>query len=129
MDTVRASMPGTGRILIVDDDADVRAAIAEILTEAGYEVSCAANGAEALAQLASPQPPKAILLDLMMPVMDGWTFRLRQRMDPRLAAIPTVVISAALPGEVRGGGLLDADAVLPKPFQTERLVDTLQRIC
>jgi CheY-like chemotaxis protein len=128
MDTVRASMPGTGRILIVDDDADVRAAIAEILTDAGYEVSCAANGAEALAQLAR-QPPSAIVLDLMMPVMDGWTFRVRQRMDPRFATIPTVVISAALPAEVGGGGLLDAAAVLPKPFETERLVHTLPQIC
>jgi CheY-like chemotaxis protein len=127
--TVRAGMAAPARILVVDDDADIRGAISELLAEEGYEVVCAGNGEEALAQLAAPLAPSAILLDLTMPVMDGWTFRRRQRMDPRLAAIPTVVISATLPDDARAGGVLGAAAVLPKPFDAERLVETLQRIC
>lgn len=117
------------RILLVEDDADVRTALAELLEEEGYEVVCATNGAEALAELASPGAPSAILLDLAMPVMDGWTFRSRQRSDPRLAAIPTVVISANLPSDAGAVGRLGADAVLAKPFELGRLVETLQRLC
>jgi CheY-like chemotaxis protein len=117
------------RILIVDDDAEIRGAISEVLADRGYEVACARNGAEALAQLDSAAAPSAILLDLTMPVMDGWTFRRRQRLDPRLAAIPTVVISASLPEDARAGGLLGAAAVLAKPFDVQRLVDTLKRVC
>jgi CheY-like chemotaxis protein len=122
-------MASPARILVVDDDADIRGAISEVLSEEGYEVRCAGNGEEALAQLAGPLAPCAILLDLTMPVMDGWTFRRRQRMDPRLAAIPTVVISATLPEDARASGLLGAAAVLAKPFDVARLVETLQRIC
>jgi CheY-like chemotaxis protein len=117
------------RILLVEDDADVRGAVAEVLEEEGYEVVCAGNGEEALAALASPAEPSAILLDLTMPVMDGWTFRRRQRSDPRLATIPTVVISANFPNDARAVGALGADAVLSKPFDLDRLVATLDRIC
>ncbi len=117
------------RILLVEDDADVRATLAELLEEEGYEVVCATNGAEALAELDAPAAPSAILLDLAMPVMDGWTFRSRQRSDPRLAAIPTVVISANLSSDAGAMGRLGADAVLPKPFDLGRLVETLQRLC
>jgi CheY-like chemotaxis protein len=117
------------RILLVEDDTDVRLAVAELLEEEGYEVVCAQNGEEALAELAAPAAPSAILLDLTMPVMDGWTFRRRQRSDPRLAAIPTVVISANLPHDARAMGALAADAILSKPFDLERLVATLDRLC
>lgn len=129
MATVRAGMGHAARILVIDDDDEIRGALSEVLVDEGYEVVCARNGEEALAQLAAPLAPSAILLDLTMPVMDGWTFRRRQRMDPRLADIPTVVISATPPEEARAGGLLGAAAVLPKPFDAERLVETLQRIC
>ncbi len=127
--TVRAAMGHPARILLVEDDADVRGTLAELLEEEGYEVVCATNGEEALAELASPSAPSAILLDLAMPVMDGWAFRRRQRSDPRLAAIPTVVISANLPGDPGGVGRLGADALLSKPFDLDQLVETLQRIC
>lgn len=115
------------RILVVDDDADLRRSLAEVLEEEGYEVSCANNGEEALKALAGVAP-NAILLDLTMPVMDGWTFRDVQRNDPRLAGIPTVVISAAYsdPHALEG---LGAEAFLAKPFEVSRLTETLQRIC
>jgi CheY-like chemotaxis protein len=122
-------MARPARILLVDDDLDVRRSLAELLEEEGYEVVCAADGAQALRELAAPAMPHAILLDLAMPVMDGWTFRALQRRDPRLAAIPTIVISASHAPDRGALDGLHADAVLPKPFDLERLVETLDRVC
>lgn len=115
------------RILVVDDDPDLRGSLAELLEAEGYEVSCANNGEEALDALAE-DAPSAILLDLTMPVMDGWTFRDRQRLDPRLARIPTVVISASF-SDPRSAASLGADAFLAKPFEVSQLTETLQRLC
>lgn len=114
-------------ILVVDDDPDLRMSIAEVLEEEGYEVSCARNGEEALHAL-DGDAPSAIILDLTMPVMDGWAFRERQRCDPRLAGIPTVVITASF-SDARAAESLGADAFLAKPFDAMRLTETLQRVC
>lgn len=122
-------MARPARILLVDDDMDVRRSLAELLEEEGYEVVCAGDGEQALRELAAPAAPHAILLDLTMPVMDGWTFRARQRRDPRLAAIPTIVISGSHAPDPSALDVLHADAVLPKPFDLERLVETLDRVC
>ena len=122
---VRVAVPENARILVVDDDVDLRRSLAEVLSELGYSVSCARNGEEALRQLQAGGVPSAILLDLAMPVMDGWTFRERMRRDPRLAGIPTVVISASLSPDVKS---CEADAFLAKPFDLERLVETLGRL-
>jgi CheY-like chemotaxis protein len=122
-------MARPARILLVEDDMDVRRSLAEVLEEVGYEVVCAGDGEQALRALAAPAAPNAILLDLAMPVMDGWTFRDRQRRDPRLAAIPTVVISASHASDPKALDVLHADAVLAKPFDLERLVETLERVC
>lgn len=116
------------RILVVEDDVDLRRSLAEVLEDEGCEVACARDGVEALRQLEGPVP-QAILLDLTMPGMDGWTFRSRQRKDPRLAAIPTVVISAAYGNEARGVEALAADAFLPKPFELRTLIAALKRLC
>jgi CheY-like chemotaxis protein len=84
-----------GPILVVDDDADIRESLAEILTDEGYSVRTFANGAEALAHLRRIGGHAAlIILDLMMPVMSGWTFREEQSHDERLASIPVIAISA-----------------------------------
>ena len=122
---VRVAVPDPARILVVDDDVDLRRSLAEVLTEIGYSVACARNGEDALRQLQTGGVPSAILLDLAMPVMDGWTFRDRMRRDPRLAGIPTVVISASLTADARA---CDADAFLAKPFDLDRLIATLDRI-
>jgi CheY-like chemotaxis protein len=117
------------RILVVEDDSDLRRSLAEVLEDEGFEVSCARDGEDALRQLDGPAP-HAILLDLTMPGMDGWTFRSRQRGDPRLAGIPTVVISAAYAGDPRGmAEELAPDAYLPKPFEIASLLSTLKRVC
>jgi CheY-like chemotaxis protein len=116
------------RILVVDDDTELRRSLEEVLTEAGYDVSCATNGEEALRALADEREPNAILLDLAMPVMDGWTFRSLQRSDPRLAHIPTVIITASLSADPAQVERLAPDAFLAKPFSLERLIETLRRL-
>ena len=86
----------SGAVLIVDDDNDVRSALAELLEEEGFSVEGAPNGREALALLrGGTVHPAVILLDLMMPGMDGWDFRHEQMRDPKLAAVPVVIVSAS----------------------------------
>jgi CheY-like chemotaxis protein len=86
----------SGAVLIVDDDNDVRSALAELLEEEGFSVEGAPNGREALALLrGGAVHPAVILLDLMMPGMDGWDFRHEQMGDPKLAAVPVVIVSAS----------------------------------
>jgi CheY-like chemotaxis protein len=127
--SIQAAVALSARILLVEDDPALRSALAELLQERGYEVACAEHGADALAQLDDAPPPNVILLDLAMPVMDGWSFRTMQRQDPRLASIPTVVLSASLASDPRAVEGLDADAALAKPFTLERLIETVRRFC
>src|SRR5262245_30022682 len=82
-------------VLIVEDDPDVLEAMCFILENAGYLVATATNGAEALDCLRTEAPPRLILLDLMMPIMDGWHFRSEQARDEKLAAIPVVILTGA----------------------------------
>ncbi len=129
MPKVRIAVAFPARILVVEDDTDLRRSLAEVLEDEGCQVACARDGEEALQHLASSDPPAAILLDLTMPGMDGWTFRSRQRSDPRLSRIPTVVISAAFAGDASGVSSLAPDAFLPKPFDLGNLLDVLHRVC
>jgi CheY-like chemotaxis protein len=117
------------RILVIEDDLSIREALAELLAEEGYAVACAANGAEALDLLALDAAPSLILLDLMMPVMNGWEFRSAQRQDPRLAQIPVLVLSASHAGDSGAVTGLGVNAFLQKPFDLETLVSTVQRFC
>ncbi len=125
MISVRATVASQTRILLVEDDIALRATLAEVLSERGFDVACACDGREALAELASHPAPNLILLDLAMPVMDGWAFRAVQRLDPRYAEIPTVILSASM-SSLEG---LAPAAALTKPFDLDRLVDTIHRIC
>jgi CheY-like chemotaxis protein len=81
-------------VLVVEDDPDVREPVAELLRRAGYHVCVAADGLEALELLAGCGRPGAILLDINMPVMDGWAFLERVRADERLRGIPIAITSA-----------------------------------
>src|SRR5207247_2102614 len=78
---------------IIEDDPDLRDALGELLSGEGYEVATAADGREGLRRLGAPPRPCLVLLDLMLPAMDGFEFRLRQLEDPALAAIPVIVFS------------------------------------
>jgi len=112
--------------LVVDDDADIRDALCELLEDEGYRAVSAANGQEALTYLKSSELPCVILLDLMMPVMDGWEFRRRQQCDPKLAQVPVVVVTAA--GQY-GTSSIDAARILPKPLRLEHVLDALREYC
>jgi CheY-like chemotaxis protein len=113
-------------ILVVDDDRDIRDSLVELLTEHGYPAIGAGNGVEALEVLrTSASLPALILLDLMMPVMDGREFRERQLENPAWIAIPVIVISAYNDVEQQARALaLDH---LRKPLAMRPLMDAVRR--
>ena len=117
-----------GQVLIVEDDTDLRQALSQVLSEEGYRVGGAEHGRHALEQLRDGVRPCLILLDLTMPVMNGWQFREEQRHDPDLASIPVVVISAGanLSEQVAPLGIQD---YIRKPIQLGQLLATVQRYC
>jgi CheY-like chemotaxis protein len=119
--------PGFRTILVVDDDADIRDAMSLVLDHSGYRTVTAANGEEALAALAadrsgpSESPIDLILLDMMMPIMDGWRFRDSQRAVPEIAGIPVVVLT----GDGRAkdkAAALGAAGYLKKPLDLDELL-------
>ena len=110
------------RVLVVDDDPDILDALAEILEVEGYEVRRARNGREALQQL-EQGVPDLVLLDLMMPVMDGWEFA--RSLDPR-ARPPIIVLSADRNVSVKAGEI-GALGWLAKPFELAELLQAVRR--
>ncbi|HJQ84613.1 MAG TPA: response regulator [Candidatus Binatia bacterium] len=115
-------------ILLVEDDDDLREALAVYLESEGYEVLQARNGEEALAQLRTGGVVCLIVLDLFMPVMDGWRFRTEQLGDPALAAIPVLVLSADAAAPAKGAKL-GAVASLVKPVDFDRLMQHVEHHC
>lgn len=113
-------------IMIVDDDPDIRETLSLLLEAEGHEVVCTANGQEALDRLREGVRPCLILLDLMMPVMDGFQFRAEQRRDAVLAPIPVVAITAAGPTTVQR---IHVNEVLPKPFGLDAVRGAIDRYC
>lgn len=107
-------------MLVVDDDPDILEALSEILEAEGFEIRRARNGKEALERLDSPRP-QLILLDLMMPVMDGWEFAHQMRKRPDVASIPIIVLSA---DRNVGSKASDIGAAghLAKPFELNDLL-------
>jgi two-component system chemotaxis response regulator CheY len=116
-----------GPILLVEDDRDIREILAEALEVEGFNVVVAANGLEALALIRSlPSRPSAILLDLMMPVLDGYGFLDERRKDSTLASIPVAIITA---GHAVDSQRVDRDtAIIPKPIDMSRLVSVLAEL-
>jgi DNA-binding response OmpR family regulator len=113
-------------VLIVEDDEDLRDMMAQMLTIEGFAAATAANGREALDYLHGTTKPHVILLDLMMPVMDGWEFRRRQQADPELARVPVIVLSALDPVRASPVG---AAAFLKKPLDFDRLLELVRSHC
>ena len=118
---------GTRRILLVEDDEDVRGALAAFLAGEGYEVVEAAHGKEALAHLRTSRFC-LILLDLMMPVMNGWQFREEQLKDPALAEVPVVVVTADN-SAARKASEVGAVGYLLKPIELPDLLAHVERCC
>jgi CheY-like chemotaxis protein len=116
-------------VLVVDDDDATRDSLAEVLDEDGFAVLTASNGREAFEVLNSASTkPSVILLDMLMPVMDGWEFRKAQRNDPELASIPVAVFSAQ-PNIEATARSIDAAAYFRKPLSLDDLIDTLDSLC
>ncbi|HEX4802185.1 MAG TPA: response regulator [Myxococcaceae bacterium] len=109
------------KILVVEDDDDIRDSLKELLEEEGYQVDTAANGEQALNRLRG-EAPQLILLDLMMPVMDGWEFQRQLRNSPSLSGVPIIVISASKFSREP----LNAAAFIPKPLDAGVLLETIE---
>ena len=119
----------TRRVLVVDDEEDIRE-VAQVSLEMmrGWDVSTAASGPEALRMVAEV-PPDAVLLDVMMPEMDGPTVVKRLRADPATAAVPVVMLTAKVQSaDKRMLSALDVSGVLAKPFDPTALGDQIARL-
>jgi CheY-like chemotaxis protein len=113
-------------VLIVEDDADLREMMAQLLSLEGFHTAAVANGREALEYLEKSESPEVILLDLMMPVMDGWEFRRHQQADPVLSRVPVIVLSALDQSRTAS---VDAAAFLKKPLDFDRLLELVRSYC
>jgi CheY-like chemotaxis protein len=113
-------------VLIVEDDADLREMMAQLLTLEGFRASTVANGREALEYLNQGDKPDVILLDLMMPIMDGWEFRRQQQADATLSTVPVIVLSAL--DQPRAADV-SAVAFLKKPLDFDRLLELVRQYC
>ena len=116
-------LSANGRVLVVDDNAHALRAMSEILEFEGFSVLTAQNGSDALNKMRTAGHISLVLLDLGMPVMDGWEVLRRKRDDPGIAEIPVVVLSAVPPLSLDG-----ADEVLRKPVDLGPFVDTVRRL-
>ena len=113
-------------VFVVEDDVDTRDMLGRFLELEGFQVEVAANGKQALDRLNSGVQPCVILLDLMMPVMDGWQFRQQQVLDAHLADIPVIVVSAAGKDRIAE---IDANGYLTKPVDLEQLLERVSQYC
>lgn len=114
-------------ILVVDDDDAIRDAVASMLREEGYPVVSASNGREALELLERIGTPRLILLDLMMPVMDGYAMLRALKKDERLSHVPIAIITAFVPRQPESAPA--AAPVLRKPISRDELLTTVRRMC
>jgi CheY-like chemotaxis protein len=116
----------TKRILVVEDDTSIRELLVELLESEGYSVSSAINGLEGLKFLESQGNPDLILIDLMMPVMDGYSFRTEQLKNTLWANIPTVVMSAEANAKEKMKNF-NITAFLSKPVELDTILRTVAR--
>ena len=114
------------KVLIVEDDEGVREVLREALEDEGYWVGCAADGEEALRMLRAEPAPCLVLLDLVLPGLNGWQLREKQLADPFLAQFPVVVLTATSTLEAAA---ISADAWLKKPAPLEEVLATVARFC
>jgi two-component system, chemotaxis family, chemotaxis protein CheY len=116
----------TTRILVVEDDPDVRNVVSDALADAGYAVATATDGEDALDQI-DQHPPDAILLDLMMPLMDGWSFLEACTCDEQYARIPIGIISAT-PAVCGTADAFGVQVAIPKPFALNELIARVEHL-
>ena len=114
-------------ILLIEDDVSTAEALRDLLAMSGHEVVCARNGQEGLDRLRDGRGFCLILLDLMMPVMNGFEFREAQRNDPRFASIPVIVLTAD--GRAGQTAVMECDRVLQKPLAPPELLLAVRQYC
>lgn len=114
----------TKRILVVEDDTSIRELLVELLESEGYAVASAVNGLEGIKYLQSQGIPDLILIDLMMPVMDGYSFRSEQLKNDSWAKIPTVVMSAEANAKEKMKNF-NITAFLSKPVELDTILQTV----
>jgi CheY-like chemotaxis protein len=124
---ILARAPDT--VLVVDDDLSVRTALKELFETEGYAVALAANGRAALNHLRGGLRPCVILLDLMMPVMDGWDFRAEQLADPELKDLPVFILTAVGFSADTVRAQFGNIPFVPKPPAHEGLLEMVRRVC
>lgn len=116
-------------ILIVDDDFGIRESLSQLLEDEGFQVTAVADGEEALnLLLRNPKQPCLILLDLMMPGVNGWEFRRQQKRNPMLASIPVALISADSNLKAQAAAL-EADDYINKPIDLDVFFQVVERYC
>jgi CheY-like chemotaxis protein len=113
-------------ILIVEDDPSIRECLSELLLAEGYPVVLAADGAEALEKLATISRPTLVLLDLMMPRMDGWQVLKIMREQDHLAPVPVIITSATADART---GLHGANEIIKKPYDFNALLGLIAKYC
>lgn len=112
------------KLLLVEDDGELRQSLCDLLQDAGFEVECAENGRVALTYLEDSVAPCVVLLDLMMPVMNGWEFREAQSRNEKISGIPVVIVTADGRADLKAE-TLGAVGYLRKPIQVDRLLGLL----
>jgi two-component system, chemotaxis family, chemotaxis protein CheY len=118
-------VPETRSILLIEDDAAIRDSVAECLVAEGYSVAPVANGVEGLDWLRRERRPDLVVLDLVMPIMNGHQFLAHLRGDPALRDLPVILMTAAMPSPRMT--LPAADGYLSKPFELSELLDAVER--
>jgi CheY-like chemotaxis protein len=124
----RSALRNGTALLVVDDDDELRALLAQSLQEHGYSVATAPNGREALDRLRSAALPAAVLLDLNMPTMNGWQFCAAKNADQVLRAVPVIVLSAAASKDPASPYYLAVEEVVAKPIEIEGLLSAIERL-
>jgi two-component system, cell cycle response regulator DivK len=115
------------RILVVEDQPDNRQIIRDMLAPTDYEITEAENGEEALAAIAK-QRPDLILMDIQLPIMDGYTATSRIKSDPKLRSIPIIAVTSyALSGEDKKARAAGCDDCVPKPFSPRQLLPKIRQ--
>ncbi|HXU03537.1 MAG TPA: response regulator [Polyangia bacterium] len=116
-------------VLVVDDDVDILQSVAELLVDEGYDVATASDGRAALEQMRRGLRPDVILLDLMMPGMNGWDFRAEQMQDDNLKGIPVIVITATDISDTALKAQLGDIGLVRKPPTAEALLTVIRETC
>ena len=122
---MKESEHSSGTILMIEDNEAVRESVTYVLQECGYRVAVVSNGEEAITYLATHELPCAILLDLEMPVMNGWEFRKWQQQHALFAKIPVIIMSGVCDDQ-RTYELLRPEAYIDKPIDFDSLFNALQ---